>query len=60
MAPFDRRRAELAYEAARVERARLITRTLASAFEALARFFRDMSGRAVPTPPADLDAMTPV
>ncbi|MBN8612412.1 MAG: hypothetical protein J0L92_17600 [Deltaproteobacteria bacterium] len=59
MAPFDRRRAELAYEAARVERARLITLTLASAFETLARFFRDMSGRA-PTPPADLDAMTPV
>lgn len=58
MAPFDRRRAELAYEAARVERARLITRALAGTCEALARFFRDMSGRALPTPPHDVDAMT--
>lgn len=56
MAPFDRRRAELAYEAARVERARMITRALASTFEALAQFFRDMSGRALPT--HDTDAIT--
>ncbi len=58
MPPYDRQRAELAFEAARVERARMITRTLAGTFEALARFFRDMSGRAMPTPPHDIDTMT--
>jgi hypothetical protein len=45
MSRFDRQRAEEAFEAARVERARMITRALATAFEAVARFFRDMSTR---------------
>jgi len=58
MPPYDRRRAEEAFEAARVERARMITRALAHAFETLARFFREMSTRELPTPPDDISSMT--
>jgi hypothetical protein len=55
---MDRRRAEEAFEAARVERARMITRALARTFEDLARFFREMSTREVPQPPRDIASMT--
>jgi hypothetical protein len=58
MPPYDRRCAEEALEAARVERARMITRALAHTFETLARFFRDMSARSMPTPPSDVSSMT--
>lgn len=58
MPPYDRRRAEEAFEAARVERARMITRALAHTFEAIARFFRDMSTRELSTPPNDVSSMT--
>jgi hypothetical protein len=58
MPPLDRRRAEEAFEAARVERARMITRALARTFEALARFFREMSTREVTQPPRDIASMT--
>jgi hypothetical protein len=58
MAPYDRRRAEEAFEAARVERARMITRALAQTFDTLARFFREMSTRELTTPPSDVSSMS--
>jgi hypothetical protein len=57
MAPYDRRRAEEAFEAARVERARMITRALAHTFETLARFFREMSTRELP-PSGEVSSMS--
>lgn len=56
MPRFDMMRAEEAMEAARVERARLVVSTLASALEHVARFFREMAERGLPGPP---DSMGP-
>ncbi len=50
MAPHDRAYAEAAFEAARIERARLIANALASLFEGVGRYFRDVSQRSLVPP----------
>ncbi len=59
MSRFDMMRAEEAMEAARVERARLVVSALATLLEHVARFFREMAGRGLPTSSADVGSLTP-